>query len=52
MWVEAMTNTPVAGFLAVGLYVCDKADIPPVLGGLTALFLGYLIGRVLTHGKA
>ena len=52
MWMEAMTNTPVAGVLAFGLYVCDKADIPPVLGGVTALVIGFLIGRIMTHGKA
>jgi len=52
MWMEAMTNTPVAGVLAIGLYVCDKADIPPVLGGIAALIIGFLIGRIMTHGKA
>jgi len=49
---KAMTNTPVAGALAFGLYVCDNADIPPILGGITALVIGFLIGRIMTHGKA
>ena len=47
-----MTNTPIAGVLAAGLFVCDYADIPPVLGGVTALVIGFLIGRIITHGKA
>lgn len=47
-----MTNTPVAGALAIGLFVFDSADIPPVAAGCLALIVGYLIGRILTHGKA
>ena len=40
MRMEAMTNTPVAGALAMGLFVCDYADI-----GITIVILA-MLGKI------
>ena len=51
MRMEAMTNTPVAGALAMGLFVCDYADI-----GITIVILAMLgklpVRRVVEWARA